>query len=121
VVALVNASRARVTAVVARLSTKSRGRSLPALLLPSTGRPVVTIGRSLGCDLVLGDSTVSRRHAKLRAFGGQWFLEDLGSTNGTRVNGIRIRAATVVRPGASVGFGRLEFLVDGEPDTGTTG
>jgi pSer/pThr/pTyr-binding forkhead associated (FHA) protein len=91
------------------------------LTLPSTRLSVLTIGRSLSCDLVLGDRTVSRRHAKLRTFGGQWFLEDLGSTNGTRVNGIQIRAATVVRPGASVGFGRLEFLLDGEPDAGKAG
>jgi pSer/pThr/pTyr-binding forkhead associated (FHA) protein len=83
------------------------------LRLPGGRQSALTIGRSGGCDLVLGDSTVSRVHAVLRRFGDEWFLEDLGSTNGTRLNGFTIRAATAVRPGDRVGVGRLTFRVGG--------
>ena len=41
------------------------------------------IGRSSACQLVLGDDTVSRRHAELRIEDGRWLLRDLGSSNGT--------------------------------------
>jgi pSer/pThr/pTyr-binding forkhead associated (FHA) protein len=81
------------------------------LRLPGGRQATLTIGRSRGCDLVLADSTVSRTHAVLRRFGDEWFLEDLGSTNGTRLNGFTIRAATAVRPGDWVGVGRLTFRV----------
>jgi hypothetical protein len=96
-----------------RLAVQVTGGSgrLPPLHLPGPGRPVLVVGRGPSCDLVLADPTVSRRHALLRRFGDAWFVEDLGSTNGTRVNGLRIRTSTVVRPGDSVGFGGVAFRV----------
>ena len=51
-----------------------------------TKEPVV-IGRMSSNDVVLADPNVSRRHAELRRAGGRWLLVDLGSTNGTTVNG----------------------------------
>ena len=51
-----------------------------------------TIGRSRECDIVLGDTNVSRRHAELRPLGDGWAITDLGSTNGVRVNGRDVRA-----------------------------
>jgi len=56
------------------------------------------IGRSSGCQLVLGDDTVSRRHAELFIEDGRWLLRDLDSSNGTWLNGRRIVEAEV-RPG----------------------
>jgi hypothetical protein len=50
-----------------------------------------TIGRSRECDIVLGDSNVSRRHAELRPSADGWTITDLGSTNGVRVNGRDLR------------------------------
>ena len=50
-----------------------------------------TIGRSSGCEVVLADAHVSRQHARLEVRGGVVVLTDLGSTNGTRVNGHRVR------------------------------
>jgi FHA domain-containing protein/uncharacterized protein DUF1707 len=58
-------------------------------------REGLVIGRNPDCDLVIGDPTVSRRHAELRREDGRWVLADLGSSNGTRVNGWRVRRATV--------------------------
>ncbi|MDF1702519.1 MAG: FHA domain-containing protein [Planctomycetota bacterium] len=48
------------------------------------------LGRDPGVDFVLEDALASRRHARITAQGGAWFLEDLGSTNGTLVNDRRI-------------------------------
>ena len=50
-----------------------------------------TIGRSRECDIVLGDSNVSRKHAEIRPRGDGWTITDLGSTNGVRVNGRQAR------------------------------
>ena len=51
-----------------------------------------TIGRSRECDVVLGDSNVSRRHAEIRPLGDGWTITDLGSTNGVKVNSHAVRA-----------------------------
>jgi pSer/pThr/pTyr-binding forkhead associated (FHA) protein len=64
----------------------------------------LTIGRSSSCQLVLSDDTVSRRHAELFLDGGRWILRDLGSSNGTWVNGRRVVEAEV-RTGDVVHFG----------------
>jgi DNA-binding NtrC family response regulator len=55
------------------------------------GRPVV-IGKDPACDLVLRDPSVSRRHAVISAGADGFQLEDLGSTNGTEVNGVGVKA-----------------------------
>jgi FhaA, N-terminal domain/FHA domain len=52
-------------------------------------RDVVVLGRSRECDITLDDSNVSRRHAEVRRENGNWFIIDLGSTNGIEVNGKR--------------------------------
>jgi len=60
---------------------------------------IVRIGRDEQCDIVLaGDATVSRKHAVLRAEGPEWIVEDLGSRNGTFLNGARLTAPAHVRP-----------------------
>lgn len=64
----------------------------------------VTIGRLPSCGLVLEDSTVSREHAALVRRGDQWWVIDLGSTNGTRVNG-RQAAEHPVVPGDRLELG----------------
>ncbi len=65
------------------------------------------VGRDPVCDLVLRDQTVSRQHASLQQAGGQWSVTDLGSTNGTTVNGVRLapQQTMPLPPGAGVGFG----------------
>ena len=64
-----------------------------------------TLGRSRECEIVVEDPNVSRQHAELRPRGGAWVISDLGSTNGTRVNGRTIHSPEVVRPGDEIEVG----------------
>lgn len=87
---------------------------LPVLTLPRGDR-VFLIGRSPLSDLAVPDMTVSWRHAELRQTDGEWILTDLGSTNGTRVNGWRAGGGFAVRPGDLVAFGAARFRVGAGP------
>ncbi len=73
-------------------------------------RDVLVIGRSSGCDIVLDDPNVSRRHAEVRRLGEGFSLVDLGSTNGTEVNGQRVGETSLMN-GDVIGVGttRLTF------------
>jgi hypothetical protein len=74
------------------------------------GSEPLVIGRLPECGVVLADSNVSRRHAELRRAGDSVVLTDLGSTNGTRVNGAPIRERVLVSGDeVSVGSTRLIF------------
>jgi pSer/pThr/pTyr-binding forkhead associated (FHA) protein len=53
----------------------------------------VVLGRSRDCDIQLTDTNVSRRHAELRQEGASYWIVDLGSTNGTELNGRRVERA----------------------------
>jgi FHA domain/DUF1707 SHOCT-like domain len=94
-----------------RLRAVMRPPRLPILVLPRGPRTAFTIGRSPDCDLPLGDVTVSWHHAELRRSGETWVLVDLGSTNGTRVNGWRADSGFTVRAGDWVSFGRAAFRI----------
>jgi hypothetical protein len=72
---------------------------------PLTGE--VTVGRSPGCSVSLPDDTfVSQVHARVFSRSGEWWVEDLGSTNGTFRNDERVHAAVVVRGGDRLQFGQ---------------
>jgi pSer/pThr/pTyr-binding forkhead associated (FHA) protein len=74
----------------------------------------VTLGRSRQCDVVLDDANVSRQHAEIRPRGGSWVLTDLGSTNGSRLNGRPVEGPEVVRSGDEIELGAtaLRFEVE---------
>jgi Inner membrane component of T3SS, cytoplasmic domain/Domain of unknown function (DUF1707) len=74
-----------------------------------------TIGRTRDCDLYLTDLSVSRRHAELVRGPDGWLLNDLGSHNGTRVNGWLVRETSPVRPGDRLEFGSAVFIVADDP------
>jgi hypothetical protein len=69
-----------------------------------------TVGREAGNGLSLvTESTVSRRHAAIVKSGSDLLVRDLGSSNGTYVNGVKITSDTVLRPGDQVQFGQVKF------------
>jgi len=69
------------------------------------------IGRSRDCDLVIDDGKISRSHATITANGRHILIEDLGSTNGTWVNGRRVTAPVTLVDGDEVRFQRHSFVV----------
>ena len=87
-------------------------------LLSVGGRRLATppeggvIGRSRDCDVVLEDTGVSRRHAKLRHGPDGWTVTDLGSTNGVRVNGQHIHGPHPLRAGDRIELGSTEVVFD---------
>jgi len=92
------------------LEERARVRQQNALLLYDGRRLVVgptgvTIGRSRECDITLNDPNISRQHADIRPRGGSWVLTDLGSTNGSCLNGTRIDRPEVLKPGDEVELG----------------
>jgi hypothetical protein len=88
----------------------------PAPLVFPPGNGVrFTIGRTRDCDLCLTDLSVSRMHALLVRREDGWVLSDLGSHNGTRLNGWLVREPVPVRPGDRVEFGSMAFIVQGDP------
>lgn len=64
------------------------------------------LGRAQDADLVLDDDYVSGRHARLFPQGSRWFLEDLGSTNGTYVSGNPLSRTVAVEPGTPIRIGK---------------
>ncbi len=80
------------------------------MLIANPTGDTFTIGRSPECDLRIDDQYVSPRHARVtRDSAGQIWIQDLGSTNGTLVNGVKVYAPTQLRPGDSVQIGRTDI------------
>lgn len=71
----------------------------------------ITIGRDPGCDIPLSDDTISARHAHLTYHHNQWWLEDLSSTNGTKLNDTRITTPTVITSGDDIQCGGTKLSV----------
>jgi hypothetical protein len=101
------------------LEERARVREQNAFLFSDGKRIVVgsegvTLGRSRQCDVVLQDPNVSRQHAEIRPRGGSWVLTDLGSTNGSAINGRQISGPEVLKPGDEIELGTslLTFAVE---------
>jgi pSer/pThr/pTyr-binding forkhead associated (FHA) protein len=97
-------------------------RSVPAIRLETRNRkraaryrafvqPEVILGRDPGCDVLLSDPSVSARHALLSFHHGQWWLDDLGSSNGTRLNHEIVRTSTVLTSGDEIQCGHSRVLI----------
>jgi pSer/pThr/pTyr-binding forkhead associated (FHA) protein len=75
------------------------------------------IGRGADCDLRLRESEISRHHCTIRVGPGEATLVDLGSSNGTYLNGQRVRSQAALHSGDEVRLGSSTFLVDlGDPE-----
>ncbi|AKL93718.1 FHA domain containing protein [Clostridium aceticum] len=79
-------------------------------------KDVLTIGRRKDTDIQLLDKFISSQHAKITVDEGEYFLEDLGSINGTYLNGTQIQDAVKLKTGDRIGLGQVEFLFVKEVD-----
>jgi pSer/pThr/pTyr-binding forkhead associated (FHA) protein len=66
----------------------------------------ITMGRAATCDLALADTYVSNVHARIFMKDGAWWVEDLGSTNGTYMNRAKVAVPTPVGPGDQIRLGK---------------
>ena len=88
---------------------------VPSLALPRAEGIRLMLGRAPNCDCVLPEDCVSRRHAQLWREGERWYLRDLGSRNGTRVNGMRVTEDVEVRPGDRLSLGGAAYRLRSRP------
>ncbi len=87
-----------------------RSGPTPGMTFPLEGDQL-TIGRDSSNGVAINDAEISRRHARLNFQGGKYVLEDLGSTNGTFVNGQRLAGPVVLKPGDVVSLGEQIVLM----------
>lgn len=101
-----------------RTSANRRGRAAHQLVVTggqlagtrlSLGETQITIGRAEDSTLVIADDYASARHARLVPRSGQWFIEDLGSTNGTYLDRAKINGPTPVPIGVPIRIGRTSI------------
>ena len=107
-----------VVASQSRAAAHPRRPAVPhqlALLLPSGERKELAagavLGRGVAADLRIDDPTVSGSHARFERDEHGWHVRDLGSTNGSSVNGARVAERMPVRPGDTVALGGVELRV----------
>jgi len=96
-------------------------KPLPLLLAIQTGasetirrsftQNQVTLGRDPACEIYLNDDAISARHARLSFHNGQWWAEDIGSTNGTRLNQSALNVPTVLTTGDQIECGHSVLIV----------
>jgi hypothetical protein len=107
-----NVTLARVRASWRRVLGWEQGDPARLLALDwEGGQDELLVGRDLGCDIVLSEMTVSRRHVRLVFSDGTWSLRDLGSRNGTSVNGNLVQRCQLC-PGDRLRLGDEILLVD---------
>src|SRR6185436_3278193 len=87
---------------------------MPSLVIingPETGKsfdlsaPESVLGRHSGVDIKLSGTNVSRRHSRIYSEGSSWFVEDLGSSNGTFLNGLKLSVPAALKPGDEIRIG----------------
>lgn len=101
-------------------SAKARQRPKSVVVTEDGGQPrtyplsedeALTIGRAETCQIVLKDTYVSQAHTRIFAKEGSWYVEDLGSTNGTYLNRAKVGEASPLTPGDEVRLGKTVIEV----------
>jgi predicted component of type VI protein secretion system len=87
-----------------------RSGPTPGKVFPVEGDDL-TIGREMSNSIAINDSEISRKHAKMELRGSSYVIQDLGSTNGTFINGNRISGVQVLNPNDMVSFGENIVLI----------
>jgi len=87
-----------------------RSGPTPGMTFPLEGDQLI-IGRDASNNVAINDAEISRKHSRLSFQGGKYVLEDLGSTNGTFVNGQRLAGPAVLKPGDVVSLGEQIVLM----------
>jgi pSer/pThr/pTyr-binding forkhead associated (FHA) protein len=96
--------------MLVHLVVEKGGRRTRVQLKP----PVAVVGRSHGNAVRIPSAQVSRQHCRFRLEKGLVYLDDLGSVNGTFLNGLRVRGTQVVRPGDHIEIGPIRFVAEYE-------
>lgn len=96
--------------IVSQLKQAANGVGAGSLIMPSgeridLGEHVTSVGRLPECTITLDDGNVSREHARVSPGAGAYVVTDLGSTNGTLVNGVRVTGDQKLTDGDIVSFG----------------
>jgi pSer/pThr/pTyr-binding forkhead associated (FHA) protein len=99
---------------MAYLVVTARGKESYRIKLDSRSSEPLVVGRAVGCAIWIHDPMLSRQHCRIVRRDGQWWIEDSGSTNGTRVNGVRIKEPQALKDAQAieVGDSRIVFHVD---------
>jgi pSer/pThr/pTyr-binding forkhead associated (FHA) protein len=91
--------------VLGRLVPVGGGDPIPLL------QEVISVGRRESCDICLAFNNVSGMHCEFSLRNGLWLVRDLGSSNGTKVNGVRMLSRTL-KPGDEVGIAGHKFVIE---------
>ncbi len=98
-------ARGRLVLIACDLPSPQVGEAFPLL-------PITSLGRASTNTISLPDETASLEHALITQRNGKWWLEDLGSRNGTTLNGQAVTMPTVVSTGDLIGLGRAQFKLE---------
>ncbi|MDO8389165.1 MAG: DUF3662 and FHA domain-containing protein [Actinomycetota bacterium] len=101
-------------AISSRMKESGGGGGAGALVMAdgkrvALGQQVISIGRLPECTIPVADTNVSRRHCEIRPAGSTFVVVDLGSTNGTKLNGVRIQGERALADGDIVSVGSLNL------------
>jgi pSer/pThr/pTyr-binding forkhead associated (FHA) protein len=77
--------------------------------------PIIRVGREMGLEVVIDNVAVSRHQAELRLQDDQWFVRDLGSGNGTFLNGRRLSGMAPIKRGDEISVGKISLFFDHVP------
>lgn len=103
--------------VAATMASPIAGAVTTAIVLDDGTRHVldterITIGRQSGCSIVIRDSNVSREHVQLRRRPHGWTVRDIGSTNGTKLNGVRVEGEQTLANGDIIMLGAIKVTFE---------